>query len=136
MCNLTLKGLSHEYKTLRETLVMFCPNDLSFIETKVRERYLDLQAQGGSKKHSCVALVSWTERKSSKNHNNKPKFNSESDLSRNQTFQGSVSSAGRRVTRGRTACLTSSLIPHRLENLRPTKMRAVRSLTFLIWSVF
>ena len=33
-----LEGLSHEYKTLRETLVVFCPKDPSFIETKVRER--------------------------------------------------------------------------------------------------
>ena len=44
VCNLMLEGLSHEYKTLRETLVVFCPNDPSFIETKMRERYLDLQA--------------------------------------------------------------------------------------------
>ena len=53
-----LEGLSHEYKTLRETLVVFCPNDPSFIENKVRERYLDLQTQGGPKKRSSVALVS------------------------------------------------------------------------------
>ena len=33
VCNLMLEGLSHEYKTLRETLVVFCPNDPSFIET-------------------------------------------------------------------------------------------------------
>ena len=81
VCNLMLEGLSHEYKTLREALVVFCPNDPSFIETKVRERYLDLRAQGGSKKHSSVALVSRTERKSSKKHNNKLKSNSESDSS-------------------------------------------------------
>ena len=86
VCNLMLEGLSHEYKTLRETLVVFCPNDPSFIETKVRERYLDLQAQGGSKKHSSVALVSRTERKSSKKHNNKPKSNSESDSFKKMTF--------------------------------------------------
>ena len=79
MCHLTLEGLSHEYKTLRETLVAFCPNDPSFIETIVRERYLDLQAEGGSKKHSSVALVSRTERKSSKKRNNKSKSNSESE---------------------------------------------------------
>ena len=42
VCNLMLEGLSQEYKTLRETLVVFCPNDLLFIEAKVRERYLDL----------------------------------------------------------------------------------------------
>ena len=30
VCNLMLEGLSHEYKTLRETLVVFCPNDPSF----------------------------------------------------------------------------------------------------------
>ena len=66
VCNLMLGGLPHEYNTLRETQVVFCPNDLSFIETKVRERYLDLQAQGGSKKHSSVALVSRTEMKSSR----------------------------------------------------------------------
>ena len=66
VCNSMLEGLSHEYKALRDTLVVFCLNDPSFIETKVRERYLDLKAQGGSKKHSSVALVSRTERKSSK----------------------------------------------------------------------
>ena len=77
-----LEGLPHEYKTLRETLVVFCPNNPSFIEIKVRERHLDLQAQGGSKKHSSVALVSRIERKSSKKHNNKPKSNSESDSSK------------------------------------------------------
>ena len=58
VCNLMLEGLSHEYKTLLETRVVFNPNDPPFIETKVRERYLGLQAQGGSKKHSIVALVS------------------------------------------------------------------------------
>ena len=52
----------------------------------MRERYLDLQAHGGSKKHSSVALVSRTERKSSKKHNNKPKSNSESDSSKKNTF--------------------------------------------------
>ena len=57
LCNLMLEGLSHEYKILRETLVVFCPNDPSFIETKVRERYLDLQTQGGPKKHSSVCLL-------------------------------------------------------------------------------
>ena len=54
VCILMLEGVSHEYKTLRETLVVFCSNDPSFIETKVRERYLDLQTQGGPKKHSSV----------------------------------------------------------------------------------
>ena len=44
VCNLMLEGLSHEHKTLRVTLVVSCPNDPSFIETKVRERYPDLQA--------------------------------------------------------------------------------------------
>ena len=63
VCNLMLEGLSHVYKTVRETLVVFCPNDPSFIETKVGERYLDLQVQGASKKHSSIALVSRTERK-------------------------------------------------------------------------
>ena len=38
-----LGGPLHQYKPLRETLVVFCPNDPSFIESKVRERYLDLQ---------------------------------------------------------------------------------------------
>ena len=85
--NLMLEGLSHEYKTLSETLVVFCPNDSSFIETKVSERYLDLQAQGSSKKHSSsVALVSRTERKSSKKYNNKPKSNSESGSSKKKIF--------------------------------------------------
>ena len=88
VCNLMLEGLSHECKTLRETLVVFCPNDPSFIKTKVRERYLDLQAQGGSKKHSSVALVSRTERKSSKKHDDKPRSNSESDSPKKKTFQG------------------------------------------------
>ena len=87
VCNLKLEGLSHEYKILRETIVAFRPNDPSFTETKVRERYLDLRAQGGSKKHSSVALVSRTERKSSKKHNNKPKSNSEPDSSKKKTFQ-------------------------------------------------
>ena len=32
VCNLMLERLSHEYKTLRETLVVFCPNDPSFID--------------------------------------------------------------------------------------------------------
>ena len=86
VCNLMLEGLSHEYKTLRETPVVFCPNDPSFIETKVRKRYLDVQAQGGLKKHSGVALVSRTERKSSKKHNNEPKSNSESDSFKKMTF--------------------------------------------------
>ena len=92
--NLMLEGLSHEYKTLRETLAVFCPNDQSFIETKVRERYLDLQAQGGSKKHSSVTLVSRTERKSSKKHSNKPKSKSESDSSKKKTFQGKCFKCG------------------------------------------
>ena len=83
-----LGELSHEYETLRETLVVFCPNDPSFIETKVRERYQDLQAQSVSKKHSSVALVSRTERKSGKKHNKKPKSSSESDSSRKNNFQG------------------------------------------------
>ena len=56
-----IRDRSQEYKTLRETLVVFCPNDLLFIEAKVRERYLDLQTQGGPKKHSSVALVSRAE---------------------------------------------------------------------------
>ena len=89
-----LEGLSHEYKTLREILVVFCPSNPSFIETKVRERYLDLQAQGGSKKHSSVALVSRTERKSSKKHYNKPKSNTESDSSKKKTFQGKCFKCG------------------------------------------
>ena len=87
VCNLMFEGLSHEYKTLRETRVVFCPNYPSFINTKARERYLDLQAQGGSKKHSSVVLVSRTERKSSKKHHNKPKSNSESDSFKKNTFQ-------------------------------------------------
>ena len=57
-------------------------NDPSFIETKVRERYLDLQTQGGPKKHSSVALVSRAERKSTKKENHKSKSNSESDSSK------------------------------------------------------
>ena len=94
VCNLMLEGLSHEYKTLRETLVVFCPNDPSFIETKVRERYLDLQTQGGPKKHSSVALVSRAERKSTKKQNHKSKSNSESDSSKKKTFQGKCFKCG------------------------------------------
>ena len=94
MCYLMLEGLSHEYKTLRETFVVFCPNDQSFIETKVHERYLDSQAQGGSKKHSSVALVFRTKRSSSKQHNNKPKSNSESDSSKKKIFQGECFKCG------------------------------------------
>ena len=60
----------------------------------MRERYLDLQAQGGLKKHSSVALVSRTKRKSSKKHNTKPKSNSESDSSKNNTFQGNCFKCG------------------------------------------
>ena len=88
VCSLILEGLSHEFKTLRETLVVFCPNDPSFIDTKVRERYPDLEAQGGSKKHNSVALVSRTERRVSKKHNNKPKSNSWSNSTKKHTFQG------------------------------------------------
>ena len=94
VCNLMPEGLSHEYKTLRETLVVFCPHDPLSIETKVRERYLDLQAQGGLEKRRSVALVSRTERKSSKKHNNKPKSNSESDSSKRKTFQGKCFKCG------------------------------------------
>ena len=47
-----------------------------------------MQAQGGSKKHSSVALVSRTERKSSKKHHNKPGSNAEPDSSKKKTFQG------------------------------------------------
>ena len=47
----------------------------------MRERYLDLQTQGGPKKHSSVALVSRAERKSTKKQNHKSKSSSESDLS-------------------------------------------------------
>ena len=98
VCNLMLEGLSLEYKMLRETLVVFGPKDPSFIETKVRERYLDLQAPGGSNKHSSVALVSRIEKKSSKQHNNKPKSNSESYSSKKILSRGSVSSVGRLVS--------------------------------------
>ncbi|CAB1112442.1 unnamed protein product [Ectocarpus sp. CCAP 1310/34] len=96
VCNLMLEGLSPEYKTLRETLVVFCSNDPSFIETKVRERYLDLLAQGGSKKQSSVALVSRPERKkgSIKKQHNKPKSNSESDSSQKKSFQGKCFKCG------------------------------------------
>ena len=93
VCNLMLEGLSHEYKTLRETLVVLCTNDPSFIETKVRERYLHFQAQGCSKKRISVALVSRTERKSSKKHN-KPKSYSESDSSKKKIFQGKCFKCG------------------------------------------
>ena len=93
VCNLMLEGLSHEYKTLRETLVVFCPNDPSFIETKVRERYLDLQTQGGPKKHS-VALMSRPEKKSAKKQNYKSRSNSESDSSKKTAFQGKCFKCG------------------------------------------
>ncbi|CAB1112508.1 unnamed protein product [Ectocarpus sp. CCAP 1310/34] len=93
VCNLMLGGLSHEYKTLRETLVVFCPNDPSFIETKVRERYLDLLTQPGPKKHS-VALMSRPVRKSAKKQNQKSKSNSESDSSKKKIFQGKCFECG------------------------------------------
>ena len=83
-----LEGLLHEFKTLCDTLVVFCPNEPSFIETKVREQYLDLQTQGGPKKHSSAALVSRAERKSTKKQNHKSKPNSKSDSSKTKTFQG------------------------------------------------
>ena len=63
----------------------------------MRERYLDLQTQGGPKKYSSVALVSRAERKSTNKQNHKSKSNSESDSSK-RCFRGSVSSVGRRVT--------------------------------------
>ena len=88
MCNLMLEGLLHEYKTSRATLVVFCPNDPAFIETKAHECNLELHSQGGSKKRSGVALVLRIERKSSKKNNNKPKSNSESDSSKKSTFYG------------------------------------------------
>ena len=94
VCNLMLEGLPHEYKTLCETLVVFCPNDPSFIETKVGDRYIDLKARGGLKKHSSVDLVSRSERKSSKKHNNMPKSNSESDSSKKNTFQAKCFKCG------------------------------------------
>ena len=37
--NLMLVGLSSEYRNLRETLVVFCPNDPAVIETRVREKF-------------------------------------------------------------------------------------------------
>ena len=130
-----LEGLSDEYKTLRETLVVFCPNDPSFIETKVRERYLDLQAQGGSKKHSSVALVSRTERKSSKKHNSKPKSNSESDSSKKNTFQGKWIKCGEKGHL-RKDCLARIIAhPTQTGKSEADRMRAARSLTFFIWSV-
>ena len=70
--------------------MVFCPNDPSFIETKVRERYLDLQTQGGPKKHSSVALVSRAERNSTKKQNHKPKSSSESDSSKKKDVSGEV----------------------------------------------
>ena len=98
LCNLMLEGLSHEYKILRETLVVFCPNDPSFIETKVRERYLDLHTQGGPKKHSNVALVSRAERKSTKKQITSRSLTLNLIRPRKRRFRGSVSSVGRRVT--------------------------------------
>ena len=135
VCNLMLEGLSHEYKTLREILVVFCPNDPSFIETKVCERYLDLQAQGGLKKHSSAALVSRTERKSSKKHNNKPKSNSESDSSKKNIFQGKCFKCGGKG-HSRKDCL-ARIIAHltQIGKSEAGEDRAVRSLTFLIRSV-
>ena len=51
-------------------------------EMCIRDRYLDLQTQGGPKKHSSVALVSRAENKSTKKQNHKSKSNSESDSSK------------------------------------------------------
>ena len=95
VCNLMLEELSHEYKALRETLVVFCPSDPSFIETKVRERYLDLQAQGGTKKHRVVLLWCLGLRgRVSRKYNNKPKSYSGSDSSKKKTFQGKCFKCG------------------------------------------
>lgn len=108
VCTMMLEGLSHEYKTLREALVVFCPNDPTFIETKVRERYLDLQAQAGTKKHSSVALISRSERKNSrKPRHSKSKSNSDSfDSSKNKKFQGVCFKCGEKGhMRQRTALL-------------------------------
>ena len=98
-----LEGLSCEYKTLRETLVVFCPNDPSFIETKVRERYLDLQAQGGSKKHSSVALVCYywclgLRERVARGTTTSRSITPSLIRPRKILFRGSVSSVGRRVT--------------------------------------
>ncbi|CAB1104587.1 unnamed protein product [Ectocarpus sp. CCAP 1310/34] len=104
VCTLMLEGLFHEYKTLRETLVVFCPNDPAFIETNVRERYLDLQTQTGAKKHSA-ALVSRAERKRSRKPiHAKPKSRPESDSSKKKTFQGTCFKCGEKGHM-RTDCL-------------------------------
>ena len=117
VCNLMLEGLSPEYKTLRETLVVFCSNDPSFIETKVRERYLDLQAQGGSKKQNSVALVSRPAKKKSnfKKHN-KQKSNSESDSSK-KSFQGRCYKCGE-VGHMKLDC-KARIIPHPSQTGKP-----------------
>ena len=56
----------------------------------MRERYLDLQTQGGPKKHSSVALVSRAERKSANKQNHKSKSNSESHSSKKKDVSGVV----------------------------------------------
>ena len=53
----------------------------------MRERYLDLQTQGGPKKHS-IALMSRPEKKSAKKQSYKSRSNSESDSSKKTAFQG------------------------------------------------
>ena len=99
VCNLMLEGRSHEYKTLRETLVVFCPNYPSFMETKVRERYLDLQTQGGPKKHRVLLLLCLGQR----GRVPRSRITSRSlalnlICPRKRRFRGSVSSVERRVT--------------------------------------
>ena len=87
VCNLMLEGLSHEYKALRETLVVFCPNDPSF---------LDWQAQGGLKKHVVLLWCLGLEGKVARSTTSRS-LTPGLIRPRKILFRGSVSSLGRRV---------------------------------------
>ena len=64
--NLMLARLSSEYRNLPETLVVLCPKDPAVIETRVREKFPDLQTENSSKQHGGVALAARVEKKAGK----------------------------------------------------------------------
>ena len=91
--NLMLAGESSEYRNLRETLVVFCPNDPAVIETRVREKFLDLQTQNSSKPHGGVALAARVEKKAGKKYVKSKRENSDSSSSQ-KGFQGKCFKCG------------------------------------------
>ena len=99
VCNLMREGLSHEFKISRETPVVFCPNDPSFIETKVRERYLDLQAHRVVRRSTvvllwCLGLRGRVPRSTTTSRSLTLRL----IRPRKRLFRGSVSCVGKRVT--------------------------------------